>query len=308
MTKALLLSIFFFYTILPSYAQANSDEVLTGALHTLRNWFFTHEKNGIAELKSLLERLDAKGVSADDQNDFLLNAWYSYAVLKDSPKYVRKQMIKHIPGVGNVYEDEDLNVIQRNADLVDLLNEDLLKTKYPFPLDEKNPLFAEFREYGLKDSLKIGEIGAGSGLIGLLMASTYDHLEIYMNELDFRLLKYMEARIPQFPTLRKSNNLLVVKGSRKSTNLEGKNLDLIFMRDAFHHFGKKEEMIASIYQSLNEQGAAFVIEHVTDGITEPPGCLQAMKRDDIVQLFENEGFVLVEERGNQGEYIFKFQK
>jgi len=308
MTKALLLSILLFYTGLSCRAQSNSDEVLMSTIHTLRNELFIHEKNGIAALKALLERLDAKGVSDKDLSKFLLNAWYSYAVLKDTPKYVRKQMIKYFPGVGHVYEDEDLNIIQMNAHLVDLLNEGLLKPKYPFPLDEKSNLFPEFQEYGLKDSLKIGEIGAGSGLIGLLMASTYDHLEIYMNELNFGLLKYMETRISQFPTLRNSNKLHVVKGNRKTTNLEGKNLDLIFMRDAFHHFSKKEAMIASIYQSLNEQGVAFVIEHVTDGMTEPPGCLQAMKRDDIVQLFENGGFMLVEERGNGGDYIFKFQK
>jgi ubiquinone/menaquinone biosynthesis C-methylase UbiE len=183
-----------------------------------------------------------------------------------------------------------------------------LKLKYPFPLDEKNNLFQEFQEYGLKDNLKIGEIGAGSGLISLLMASTYDHLEIYMNELNFGLLKYMEARISQFPTLRKSNKLLVVKGSRKTTNLEGKNLDMVFMRDAFHHFSKKEAMVASIYQSLSEQGVAFVIEHVTDGMTEPPSCLLAMKKDDIIQLFEDGGFLLVGVRSNGGDYIFKFQK
>lgn len=308
MAKTLLFTVLFFYTVLPSRAQSNSDEALLSTLHTLRNWFFTYEKNGISEVKVLVEGLDAKGVPEKDQGKFLLNAWYAYAVHNNPHKYIRKQMIKRFPGVGSAYADDDLDIIKRNAHLVDFLNEGLLKRNYPFPLDEKNSLFSEFQEYGLKDSLKIGEIGAGSGLISLLIASVYDHLEIYMNELDWSLLKYMEDRISQFPTLRQSNNLLVVKGSRKTTNLEGKNLDLVFMRDAFHHFSKKQEMVASIYQSLNEQGFALVAEHVTDGMTGPPSCSKAMKKADIIQIFEAGGFLLVGGRSNEQDYIFKFQK
>ncbi len=293
----------------PVFSQQPTDSLFIEVLNNLRNDLFTHEKTGIAELKGLMERLTAHGLTLTDQQYFFINTWFGYAVTASSPKYTRKQLKKHGYKAADFYEDADLDIVKKNERLIDLLNQEVLKWEYPFPLNQANPLFEELRQYHFRNGMRIAEIGAGSGLISLLVASVYDNLEIYVNEKDPFLVDYINRQMSRFPLLRPSNKLWVLKGKKRSTALEGRNLDLIFIRDSFHHFSKKEEMIASLRLSLSDSGAVFVVEEVLEDFKDtPPTCSEIIKKSDILALFEKGGFLLVNSSKNGSDHILEFKK
>lgn len=306
MIKALPL--FIFLSLSQIASAQTTDQALTAALHSLRNELFLNNKEQIFAYKGMLERLDASGVSKDKQYEFILNIFYAYSIYQYPSGLIQWGMEEDYPMIAPYYETNDLEIIKSNATLSDLISEKLLKQTYPFPLNEQAPLFAELREYGLKEGMKIGEIGAGTGLVSLLIGSIYDSLEIHVNELAPELMQYIKASAVEFPTLRKSNKLYIVSGQEKEVNFENKNLDLIFMRDSFHHFNKKKAMITSISQSLSSEGLVVVVEEVSDFSKPPYSCKQVMKRADILKAFEAGGFTCVGELGNGSEYIFKFRK
>ena len=43
-------------------------------------------------------------------------------------------------------------------------------------------------------------------------------------------------------------------------DLEGEELDVIIIRDSFHHFTKKIEMIESIKKTIKKDGILFILE------------------------------------------------
>jgi len=310
MTKKLLLPTICYLLMLPvsAFTQKSAEEPLINVLHDLRNELFVHEKEAMQELKELVEKWDSMSVPMNEKKSFLRGVWNSYLVNGYSAKFIRKHTKKSLTRLYPSYEDRDLEVIKRNADLVDLLNEDLLKLAYPFPLDEKALLYTELLEYGLKDSMRIGEIGAGSGMVSMLIASVYDNLELYLNELDRDMVSYMNRKLEKFPKIRKSNTLHVVKGDRDGTNLEDKELDLIFMREAFHHFSDKTEMVQSIYRALDADGVVIVSEEVLDYAVDSSKCSKALRRAEVISIFELSGFTVMDEVGNGDQYLFKFIK
>ncbi|NUO03206.1 MAG: hypothetical protein HUU01_21560 [Saprospiraceae bacterium] len=67
-------------------------------------------------------------------------------------------------------------------------------------------------------------------------------------------------------------------------------------------------MIQSIHQSLTAKGVVIVMEEVLDHEVDLKKCRLALRRAEVIGLFEKGGFTCVQEQGNGGQYIFKFQK
>ena len=290
------------------FAQQSTGNPFIETIHYLHNKLISPEKEEIRELKELMEKWDAMHVPRSEKRSFLFATLNGYVLKGRSAKFMRKYFQKNLIRLYPAFEDEDLETVKKNATLIDLFKEDLLVFQYPFSVNEESLLYAELQEYELKNELKIGEIGAGSGLVSMLIASTYSKLEIYLNELSGDMVAYMKSKHEQFPGIRGSNKIYVVQGEKDRTNLENRQLDLIFIRDAFHHFSEKEKMIQSIHQSLNAQGVVIVVEEVLDHEVDLKKCKMALRKADVIGLFEKGGFTCVKARGNGGQYLFKFQK
>ena len=302
-----LLTLFFLLSCSVS-AQQSLNNPFIERVHYLRNQLVSPEKEEIQELKELMEKWDAIHVPRSEKRSFLFATLNGYVLKGRSAKFMRKYFRKNLTRLYPSFEDKDLETIKKNATLIDLFKEDLLAFQYPFSVNEEGLLYTELQEYGLKNELKIGEIGAGSGLVSMLIASTYSKLEIHLNELSRDMVAYMESKHAQFPGIRGSNKIYVVQGEKDRTNLENRQLDLIFIRDAFHHFSEKEKMIQSIHQSLTAQGVVIVAEEVLDHEVDFSKCKLALRKADVIGLFEKGGFTCIKELGNGDEYIFKFQK
>ncbi|MBK8966926.1 MAG: class I SAM-dependent methyltransferase [Saprospiraceae bacterium] len=290
-------------------AQSLSDEQLINGLNAVRSEALRKNAGALHALNGLLERWDSLQVAPAVQQGFLVSAWYAGSVQSCSEAFIHRKSDKTY-GKGTMpLMVGDLAILGRNKEMAELLVEGFLTRRYPFPIDPGSAIFSEFLQYGLHDSIRIGEIGAGSGIISLVIGASYQHLEIYVNELEPKLVGYIEEKLRQTGCIRPSNHMAVVQGEKSSTKLEGKNLDLILIRDSFHHFGKKEKMLDSIAKSLHPDGRVVVVEPVLEAVSpDSIHCSKLMKKPDILKIFRKQGFVLQTETEIGGVHIFTFQK
>lgn len=109
------------------------------------------------------------------------------------------------------------------------------------------------------------------------------------------------------PSMFEVSQVHLVKGQKKSTGLEGQQLDKIIIRDSFHHFKKKSKMLASIKKSLKDTGELFVVESVIIQNNGGKNCPMAMHASDIIKTIESGGFKLEQNVGLYlGRVLLKF--
>ena len=80
-----------------------------------------------------------------------------------------------------VFEKEDFELVIANDPVIRLMTEGLIASNPPYDLMQKDSayLLNEFLFYDFKDGMTIGEIGAGSGIISLLLGVIYKDMTIY---------------------------------------------------------------------------------------------------------------------------------
>lgn len=289
--------------------QSPSNEQFIAGLNTVRSEALRKDAGALHALNDLLERWDSLQVPPAVQQSFLVSSWYASSVQSCSEVFIQRKSDKTYGKNTMPLMVGDLAILSRNKDMAELLVEGFLTNRYPFPIDPGSAIFFEFSQYGLHDSMRIGEIGAGSGIISQVIGASYQHLEIYVNELEPKLVGYIEEKLQQTGCIRPSNRMVVVQGEKSSTKLEGKNLDLILIRDSFHHFSKKEKMLNSIAKSLHPAGRVVVVEPVLDAVSpDSLHCSKLMKKPDILKAFRNAGFELQAAIDDAGTQIFIFEK
>jgi SAM-dependent methyltransferase len=195
----------------------------------------------------------------------------------------------------------------KNRYLIDLIFQGILLSKLPYPIAKNGRLFEEFDAYNFHDGMKIGEIGAGTGTISLLIGASYKNTALYINEVDSMLVKFLKDRVKGAKCLNNSDFISVVQGHENSAGLEGKDLDLIIIREAYHHFSDKKQMVKSIKKSLRPGGEVCVYERVLKFYSHDHSCSKHVYRSNIVRPFKRAGFKLIEEKTIGQKLFLKFQ-
>lgn len=249
-------------------------------------------------LKNLIEKWNQLHSDEDDKAQLLLNILYAKRKGM-SFKSIIKKSLKYQPesaSLINELTEEDIEMIASNSHFMDLINAGILEMDFPFKINKATVFFEELKYYDIKNGEKIGEIGAGGGEISTLLLITYEDLELYINELDWQAIDYIKEKLLTTQSIPSSNRAFVIKGKTKSGKLEGKNLDKIIIRNSFHHFSKKEEMLESIKQSMHPDGQLFIKEGVTEYYApDAKYCAYKMNSSEIKKHLEIAGFELINE-------------
>ncbi len=260
-----------------------------------RNELISGNREDLLHLKLLLKKWNRFELSAEDRDFFIFNALY----LKRehySFKAIKRKFLKYFPHPDfvNAFTEEDLEIMSNNSHMMDLINSGILELDYPFVIEPETDFFGEMDFYGLDNGMRVAEIGAGSGQISTLVGIIFERMQIFINEKDFFAIDYIENKIKNCHSLNPTNRMVVVKGKAKTGNLEGLELDKIFIRNSFHHFSKKEAMLASIKLSLKSNGELFLLENVMDFHNEGENyCSRELKLADIKMYLRKAGFRLV---------------
>jgi len=144
--------------------------------------------------------------------------------------------------------------------------------------EEEERLTLLVRSLKLKPGMIIADIGAGSGVISMLMAREVEPegkvlaVDIQQEMLD-RLKKRCEAAGVK--------NVVPVKGAEKKTNLKPNSVDLIIMVDVYHEFEFPYEMTLDLASALKPGGRIAWVEYRLEDPTVPIKLVHKMTEKQV---------------------------
>ncbi|MGB0430120.1 MAG: class I SAM-dependent methyltransferase [Bacteroidia bacterium] len=154
----------------------------------------------------------------------------------------------------------------------------------------------EFSIYNFNPGEKIADIGCGSGWFEAYLMLAYDSLEIYAEDIDRRQIRNIDVVVNAYTEKRKShqtNTIQYVLGNYQSTNLPQNYFDKIIIRETFHHFSKKDEMLADIKSKLKSKGQIYVYEPFVEESSYNEMCKATILNEEaVVRIFNDAGFGL----------------
>ena len=140
----------------------------------------------------------------------------------------------------------------------------------------------------------IADIGAGSGYHVFKMAPLAKDGKVYAVDIQ----KEMLNAIQQENETQELDNILLIKGTEKSTNLPENTIDKILMVDVYHEFSFPVEMLASMKKALKPNGEIYLVEYRAEDDSVPMKQLHKMSEKQAVKEFEAAGFKLLKNISN----------
>ncbi|WP_437206310.1 class I SAM-dependent methyltransferase [Planctomicrobium sp. SH664] len=110
----------------------------------------------------------------------------------------------------------------------------------------------------LQPGMAVADIGAGSGVISLMMAKVVGPGgQVYAVDIQPEMLRAIEIKCKQLSI----ENVQPVKGTVKTPNLDEGSIDLAIMVDVYHEFNFPFEMLSAIAASLKPSGRVIFVEY-----------------------------------------------
>ncbi|MFZ1704275.1 MAG: class I SAM-dependent methyltransferase [Saprospiraceae bacterium] len=300
-----LILILGFYSI-ESYGQIDKEIRLQWIKQCTdyRDYLLLRNPTAIYELKWLLEKWDSIDTYKEEKDKFA-SMIFHFSEKQNLPeedilKTVRKFMPKST--LAKKSTKDDVEIVRNNIDLLNMVNLGLLEDKFPFKLDANTDLFIEFNTYNVQQGDQVGEIGAGDGAFSLLLYQLSPDIKLFINELFMDKLQLIKSKIEGNPNRYQFDHVELICGSHICTGMEGFELDKIIIRNTFHHFENKKQMLRAIQKSMKKDGTLFIYESIKD--LDKKGCRFAMKRKKIIKILASSGLVITNQTQMKGEVIF----
>lgn len=145
------------------------------------------------------------------------------------------------------------------------------------------------KSLNLKPGEVIADIGAGSGVISLRMA---EHVlpegRILAVDVQDEMLERLKSYCEEFDV----RNVVPVKGTAKSPNLEPASVDLAIMVDVYHEFEFPYEMMTEISKAMKPGGRVVFVEYRMEDPTVPIKLVHKMSQDQVKKEIQQKEFGL----------------
>ncbi len=282
-------------------------EPLAQNLASLRSGLLKVEYQRGNQLSQTLRTWEKLEPSRELLRDFIFEIYLQKVIGYASFKSLYKKLNKKFPysAVAKMITEEELESILANPLLVVLIINDILEPNPPNKL-RKNELLKELDFYQLSSDERIAEVGAGEGVFSLILSLTGLKLEIWVNELRNRRLKYAMHLFDLSRYHVSPSKAIFVKGSKTSTNISQK-MDKVIVRNTMHHFTHMQEMLRSIKNNLNTSGSLFIMEWVKSELPDSDECRKSMTEDQIRDTIANAGFKIKREHREGNKLLLQLQ-
>ncbi|MEN8160973.1 MAG: methyltransferase domain-containing protein [Myxococcota bacterium] len=112
-------------------------------------------------------------------------------------------------------------------------------------------------ELGLREGMRVADVGAGTGLFEPLFAEAVGISgTVYAIDIAPRFLAHLRRRTAEAGL----SQVQVVEGTEVSIELPDASADVVFVCDTYHHFAQPAASLASIHHALRPGGTLVVVE------------------------------------------------
>lgn len=144
--------------------------------------------------------------------------------------------------------------------------------------EEEERLTLLVKSLKLKPGMVVADIGAGSGVIAVMMA---EHLlpdgKVLAVDVQPQMLTLLSRKLKRLEV----ENVEPVKGTTKSSNLPPESVDLVLMVDVYHEFEFPYEMMLDISKSLKPGGRVVLVEYRKEDPTVPIKLVHKMSEAQV---------------------------
>lgn len=158
----------------------------------------------------------------------------------------------------------------------------------------------------LKEGSVVADIGAGDGDQTMAVAQYVGAGgHVYSTELGSESVQNLRQAVSAY-----SDNITVVEGDTKQTNLPEECCDALFLRRVYHHFSDPETMNKSLWHSLKPGGRLAVIDfepresESTNPERRDRGGQHGVTASTVINELKKAGFRLVENEKRSGRNIY----
>jgi len=144
------------------------------------------------------------------------------------------------------------------------------------------------KNMNIKSQDTIADIGAGSGYHVFRMTPKAAKGLIYAVDIQKEMLSKIESR----KINGRIQNIEIILGSEKSTNLPENTVDKIILVDVYHEFNYPYEMMQSIKKALKPDGEVFLIEYRGEDFRVPIKEIHKMTEKQAIKEMKAVGFKL----------------
>ncbi|MCH2211560.1 MAG: class I SAM-dependent methyltransferase [Fuerstiella sp.] len=141
----------------------------------------------------------------------------------------------------------------------------------------------------LKAGDVVADIGAGSGVISMLMA---EQILPRGKVMAVDIQKEMLLRLKRRSRRAGIRNIKPVKGTVKSPNLKPESVDLAIMVDVYHEFEFPYEMMLEISRAIKPGGRVVLVEYRMEDPTVPIKLVHKMSEDQVIKELSQPEFSL----------------
>lgn len=145
----------------------------------------------------------------------------------------------------------------------------------------------------IKKGESILDIGSGGGFFSFLFSEKVGkNGMVYASDTNKEFLEYIE----ETKSLRGISNIKTVYISGGIPEISGESIDLIFMRNVYHHLKNRVEYFSDLKKVLKPKGRVAIIDYVGNkGFSFHRMMGHSTSKDTIVEDLENSGFKLIKD-------------
>jgi precorrin-6B methylase 2 len=129
----------------------------------------------------------------------------------------------------------------------------------------------------LKPGMQVADIGAGSGVISVMIASRIGDGKVFAVDIQKEMLDALEEKC----RLQMVKNVEPILGTTQSPRLPAASIDLAVMVDVYHEFDFPYEMLKEIVASLKPGGRVAFVEYRKEDPTVPIKVVHKMTEAQI---------------------------
>jgi ubiquinone/menaquinone biosynthesis C-methylase UbiE len=140
----------------------------------------------------------------------------------------------------------------------------------------------------LKPGMKIGDIGAGTGRLSVLMASRVQpDGQVWAVDVQPEMVSYLQARASKLG----KSQLIVGLSSATNPNLPAATLDLAIMVDVYHELEYPREFLQNLMKAVKPGGQIVFVEYRANDKTVPIKPVHTMTIDQVKKEAQDIGLL-----------------